>query len=53
MPYTPRPLRPLQDTTVSFVKRIRELGLKVDRIVPVHGPTATASEFTALTGEQL
>ena len=53
MPYTKRPLHPALAQTVSFAKRVRELGLKVDRIVGVHGRTGTAAEFTELTRLEL
>lgn len=53
MPYTKRPLSPAYAQTESFAKRIRELGLKVDRIVGVHGRTGTAGEFTEMTKLEL
>ncbi len=53
MPYTPRPLTPVQATTRAFAERVRALGLDVERIVGVHGPTARVSDFTALTGLEL
>ena len=39
--------------TRSFANRVRELGLKVERVVGVHGRTATAEEFAALTQMEL
>jgi glyoxylase-like metal-dependent hydrolase (beta-lactamase superfamily II) len=39
------PAGPPQESTLSFAKRITELGLKVDRIASVHGRTATREEF--------
>lgn len=53
MPYTPRPLTPAQALTRTFAERVRELGLEVERIVGVHGPTAKVSDFSALTGLEL
>ena len=40
---------PPQAGTVSFAKRIKELGLRVDRIAAVHGRTATMEEFVKAT----
>jgi glyoxylase-like metal-dependent hydrolase (beta-lactamase superfamily II) len=48
-PYVERPLGPAQAQTRAFAKRIRELGLKVERITGVHGRVATAEEFTGWT----
>jgi glyoxylase-like metal-dependent hydrolase (beta-lactamase superfamily II) len=53
MPYSPRPLTPVQALTRAFAERVRELGLEVERIVGVHGPTAKVSDFSALTGLEL
>jgi glyoxylase-like metal-dependent hydrolase (beta-lactamase superfamily II) len=53
MPYTKRPLHPAFEQTASFAKRIRELGLKVDHIVGVHGRSGTASEFSEMTKLEL
>ena len=53
MPYTPSPLAPAQALTRGFAERVRELGLEVERIVGVHGPTAKVSDFSALTGLEL
>ena len=39
------PPGPPQAGTISFAKRIQDLGLNVDRIAAVHGRTATKSEF--------
>jgi glyoxylase-like metal-dependent hydrolase (beta-lactamase superfamily II) len=39
------PAGPPQESTLSFAKRITELGLKFDRIASVHGRTATKEEF--------
>jgi glyoxylase-like metal-dependent hydrolase (beta-lactamase superfamily II) len=52
-PYTTRPIGPVQPITASFAARVRELDLKVDRIVGVHGLSATSSEFSALTKQKL
>ena len=38
---------PGNETTVHFAKRIQELGLAVDKIVAVHGRTATTTELQA------
>ena len=48
-PYTSQPIGPKQALTVSFVERMRSLGLKVNKIVGAHGRTATAKEFSELT----
>lgn len=48
MPYRPQRLGAAQPTTRSFARRIRELGLVVDRFVATHGRTATFDELTAL-----
>jgi glyoxylase-like metal-dependent hydrolase (beta-lactamase superfamily II) len=52
-PYVERPLGPAQAQTRAFANRIRELGLKVDRITGVHGRVATAEEFTGWTALRL
>jgi glyoxylase-like metal-dependent hydrolase (beta-lactamase superfamily II) len=43
------PPGPPQAGTVSFAKRMKELGLKVDRIASVHGRTTTIAEFNEAT----
>lgn len=49
VPNNDAPIGPLQATTVSFVRKLHELGLRVDRIAGVHGRTATFAEFAAAT----
>ena len=49
VPANDAPPGPPQPTTVSFVQKLKELALPVDRIAGVHGRTATFVEFTAAT----
>jgi glyoxylase-like metal-dependent hydrolase (beta-lactamase superfamily II) len=52
MPPNDAPQGPPQAGTVSFAKRIKDLGLNVDRIAAVHGRTATKEELEkALSAE--
>jgi glyoxylase-like metal-dependent hydrolase (beta-lactamase superfamily II) len=44
-PVNDAPAGPPQTSTLSFARRIGELGLKYDRIASVHGKTATKEEF--------
>ncbi|HVT45134.1 MAG TPA: MBL fold metallo-hydrolase [Thermoanaerobaculia bacterium] len=45
VPNNDAPFGPPQATTLSFAKKLKELGLGVDRIAGVHGRTATIEEF--------
>jgi hypothetical protein len=49
VPNNDAPFGPPQPSTVSFVKRLRELGLPVGRIAAVHGETATLEQFRGAT----
>jgi glyoxylase-like metal-dependent hydrolase (beta-lactamase superfamily II) len=49
LPANDAPAGPPQAGTISFGKRMKELGLKVDRIASVHGRTATSDEFAKAT----
>jgi glyoxylase-like metal-dependent hydrolase (beta-lactamase superfamily II) len=49
VPGNDAPQGPPQAGTVSFAKRIKDLGLHVDRIAAVHGRTATMAEFVKAT----
>jgi glyoxylase-like metal-dependent hydrolase (beta-lactamase superfamily II) len=49
VPNNDGPIGPPQPTTISFVQKLKELNLPVDRIAGVHGRTATFAEFTAAT----
>lgn len=51
VPVNDAPFGPPQPTTVSFAKRLQELGLPVDRIASVHGRTATIEQFRSATVE--
>ena len=46
------PAGPPQSVTVSFAKRLQDLGLKVDKIASVHGRTATSEEFAKAMKEE-
>jgi hypothetical protein len=45
VPDNDAPVGPPQTTTLAFAKTLDELKLDVDRIVGVHGRTATMEEF--------
>lgn len=49
VPANDGPFGPPQATTVSFAKKLRELGLPVERIASVHGKTATIDQFRGAT----
>jgi glyoxylase-like metal-dependent hydrolase (beta-lactamase superfamily II) len=49
VPNNEAPFGPPQPSTVSFVKKLRELGLPVERIAAVHGETATIEQFRGAT----
>jgi hypothetical protein len=49
VPNNDAPFGPPQPATVSFVKKLRELGLPVERIAAVHGDTATIAQFRQAT----
>ena len=49
VPNNDAPFGPPQPSTVSFVKKLRELGLPVERIAAVHGETATIEQFRGAT----
>ena len=46
------PAGPPQQSTLSFVRRLGELGLEFDRIASVHGRTATKEEFDRAVRQQ-
>jgi glyoxylase-like metal-dependent hydrolase (beta-lactamase superfamily II) len=49
VPNNDGPVGPPQASTVSFARKLKELGLAVDRIASVHGRTATISDFRKAT----
>jgi hypothetical protein len=49
VPANDAPFGPPQATTVSFAKKLKELGLPVARIASVHGKTATIDQFRSAT----
>lgn len=49
IPANNAPFGPPQPTTVSFVKKLKKLGLPVERIASVHGATATMAQFKEAT----
>jgi glyoxylase-like metal-dependent hydrolase (beta-lactamase superfamily II) len=49
VPANDAPFGPPQPATVSFVKKLRELNLPVEKIAAVHGATATAEQFREAT----
>jgi hypothetical protein len=49
VPANDAPFGPPQPATVSFVKKLRELKLPVEKIAAVHGATATAEQFREAT----
>ncbi len=50
VPNNDAPFGPAQPSTVSFAKKLKELGLSPTRIAAVHGDTATAEQFGGATG---
>ena len=50
VPANDSPFGPPQATTVSFARRLRELGLPAERIASVHGRTVTMAQFRSATG---
>jgi len=46
------PAGPPQESTLSFARRIAELGLEIDRVASVHGQTATKEEFDRAVGQR-
>jgi glyoxylase-like metal-dependent hydrolase (beta-lactamase superfamily II) len=51
MPNNDAPFGPPQAATLSFAEKLKEKGLAVDRIVGVHGKTATIADFRRATEE--
>jgi len=51
VPANDSPFGPPQATTVSFAKKLKDLGLPVERIAGVHGKTATIGQFRSATHE--
>lgn len=51
LPANDAPQGPPQASSVSFAKRLKELGLKFDKVASVHGRTATSEEFSRAMGE--
>jgi glyoxylase-like metal-dependent hydrolase (beta-lactamase superfamily II) len=49
VPNNDAPFGPPQPSTVSFAKKLKELGLPVERIAAVHGRTATITQFEGAT----
>ena len=49
VPNNDAPFGPPQPSTVSFAKKLRELGLTAERIAAVHGETATIEQFRGAT----
>jgi glyoxylase-like metal-dependent hydrolase (beta-lactamase superfamily II) len=49
VPNNDAPFGPPQPSTASFVKKLRALGLPVERIAAVHGDTATIDQFRSAT----
>ena len=47
LPSATKAVTPGNETTAHFAKRLRELGLVVERIAAVHGRTATPAELSA------
>ena len=41
VPLNDAPVGPAQQTTIDFAKRVKELGLQIDRVAGVHGKVAT------------
>lgn len=53
VPNNDAPLGPPQATTISFARKLKEKGLRVDRIASVHGRTAAIEDFTRATEKSL
>jgi glyoxylase-like metal-dependent hydrolase (beta-lactamase superfamily II) len=51
MPRDSVPFGPPQESTLSFAKKLNDLGLAVDKIASVHGRTATIAEFKRALAE--
>jgi glyoxylase-like metal-dependent hydrolase (beta-lactamase superfamily II) len=51
VPLNDAPVGPPQETTLSFARKLKELGLDVERIAGVHGKTATMADFKRALGE--
>jgi hypothetical protein len=49
VPANNAPFGPPQPTTVAFAKKLKKLGLPVQRIASVHGATATIEQFKEAT----
>lgn len=49
VPANNAPFGPPQPTTVAFAKKLKKLGLPVERIASVHGATATIAQFNEAT----
>lgn len=49
VPNNDAPIGPPQATTLSFARKLKEIGLEVDRIASVHGRTARIEDFLAAT----
>ena len=49
VPNNEAPFGPPQPSTVSFAKKLKELGLSPTRIAAVHGDTATSEQFQSAT----
>ena len=52
-PNNDSPVGPPQETTISFVRKLKEKGLVVDQIAGVHGRTASGAEFMRAIDESL
>jgi len=51
VPNNDAPFGPTQTSTASFAKKLKELGLPVERIAAVHGTTATIQQFREATAD--
>jgi glyoxylase-like metal-dependent hydrolase (beta-lactamase superfamily II) len=49
VPNNGAPFGPPQPSTASFVRKLRELNLPVEKIAAVHGDTATVAQFREAT----
>ncbi len=49
VPNNDAPFGPPQPATVSFVRKLRELGLPAEKIASVHGDTAPIAQFREAT----
>jgi glyoxylase-like metal-dependent hydrolase (beta-lactamase superfamily II) len=52
LPYNDSPVGPPQESTISFVRKVKEKGLVIDHISGVHGRTASGAEFQRAVGER-